>query len=147
MALKIAVVQMSVTDDKLTNISKAVEYIASAAKGGADVVVLPEYFNCPHSNKAFLAFAESIPEGPTSKAIAAAAKHNNAMVIAGSIPEKFDDDDHHNKSIKIRNTCAVFSSTGQHIGSYHKMHLFSIDTPKMKTNEADVFVPGSTTLV
>lgn len=47
-ALRLALVQLSVGDDKATNVSRAVSFIERAKQQGADIVTLPECFNSPY---------------------------------------------------------------------------------------------------
>ena len=53
MMLKIALVQMNVTEDKQVNLKEAETQIAKAAQAGAQIVVLPEIFNSPYEAKYF----------------------------------------------------------------------------------------------
>ena len=48
-SFKIAICQMRVVDDKQVNIDKAKSMIKESADNGADMVVLPEMFNCPYA--------------------------------------------------------------------------------------------------
>ena len=43
--MKIALLQMMVTADKEMNLTRAKELVQKAARGGADMAVLPEMFN------------------------------------------------------------------------------------------------------
>lgn len=86
--------------------------VQDAAERGANIVVLPEMWNCPYSNDSFPTYAEDISGGASKsfKAISATAKAMEVMVIAGSIPERQDD--------KLYNTCCVFDTDGSLLGSY-----------------------------
>ena len=57
-SFKIAVCQLHVVDDKEINLQRAVALIEESASNGADLVVLPEMFNCPYSNDKFPEYAE-----------------------------------------------------------------------------------------
>lgn len=83
---KLAVCQMAVTDDKQKNIEKSVCMIREAVANGAELVVLPEIFNCPYDTKCFSSYAESYP-GLTSNAMMGIAKELGIYLLAGSIPE------------------------------------------------------------
>ena len=56
--MKTGIIQSPVTAEKERNLSNAEDCIRQAAEGGADIVVLPEMFNCPYYNAAFVANAE-----------------------------------------------------------------------------------------
>lgn len=56
---KLAVVQIRTETDKEKTFDKAERMINEAADNGAELVVLPEMWNCPYSKKYFHAFADS----------------------------------------------------------------------------------------
>ena len=56
---KLAVVQIRTETDKEKTFAKAEKMISEAANNGAELVVLPEMWNCPYSKKYFHAFADS----------------------------------------------------------------------------------------
>lgn len=133
--IKLALCQMKVSDDKDSNIDRAVKMIEESSKNGADIVVLPEMFNCPYDNTKFRNYSEDIPNGKTIKSISKAAKEYGAHVIAGSIPEICED--------KLYNTCVVIDDNGNIIGRHRKLHLFDINIPgKIEFRESDTLSPG-----
>ena len=75
--MKLALCQMLVGMDKQKNTEKALSMIREAAAGGADIVSLPEMWNCPYSNKYFREYAEG-PEGPTAAALSGIAKRTRS---------------------------------------------------------------------
>jgi omega-amidase len=131
---KLAICQLKVIDNKNSNIKKAKEMIESSAKNSADIVILPEMFNCPYDNSKFREYAENKDQSKTLNAISKAAKKNNILIVAGSIPELDDK--------KLYNSCFLFDNFGKIIGKYRKMHLFDIDTPQLKFKESDVLSAG-----
>lgn len=118
---KIAVCQMLVTDDKGVNLEKAVNLISQAAGEGADLVVLPEMFNCPYDNHEFPKFAEHREDSITLETVSKAARRCGVYLVAGSIPELAGD--------KIYNTSFIFNSGGDLLGAHRKLHLFDVDVP------------------
>lgn len=114
----VAVVQMRCTQAKEPNVAKAVDRIGEAAAAGADIVCLQELFAghyfCQSEDYARFQEAESIP-GPTSEAIAQAAKKNNVVVV-GSFFERRTEGLYHN-------TAVVFERDGSTVGTYRKMHI------------------------
>ncbi|XP_046422476.1 omega-amidase NIT2-like isoform X2 [Neodiprion fabricii] len=114
--LRLALVQLAVTDDKAINISRAIFFVEQAKQQGADVVALPECFNSPYGT--------------------AAAKTNEICVIGGSIPERDGE--------QLFNTCTVWDSNGTFIGKYRKMHLFDVDVEgKISFKESDTITAGN----
>jgi len=134
--IKLSLCQMKVIDDKGINISKAIEMIYKSAKNNADVIVLPEMFNCPYDNSKFKDYAENLDSGKTIKVVKQAAKDLGVCVIAGTVPEFSEG--------KIYNTCMVIDNKGNNIGRHRKIHLFDINIPgKIEFKESDILSPGN----
>ena len=133
--MKIAVCQMKVFDDKDKNISHALDMIDEAANNGAQIIVLPEMFNCPYENSYFPVFAEEYP-GKTTEALKNAAKKNSIYLVGGSIPES--------ENGNIYNTSFIFDRNGELIGKHQKMHLFDIDVEGgVSFKESDTLSAGN----
>ncbi len=131
---KVALVQMKVVDSKEENIKKAKSMVRQAVKNKAQLVVLPEIFNCPYSNASFPLYAETFP-GETSLEMMQLAKECSVVLLAGSIPEKDGD--------KIFNTSYIYSERGELLGRHRKMHLFDINVEGGQYfKESDVLTPG-----
>src|SRR5436190_4277035 len=116
--LRVALAQMRCSQDARANLAHALERIAAAAKQRAQIVCLQELFRtqyfCQSEDDACFALAETIP-GPTSQALALAAKQHG-VVIVGSIFEKRADGLYHN-------TAVVFDADGSQAGVFRKMHI------------------------
>ncbi|MFB6153764.1 MAG: carbon-nitrogen family hydrolase [Halodesulfurarchaeum sp.] len=137
--MKLALVQLSIEPGKPNeNLERALERIAAAAEGGADLVVLPELWNV-----GFFAFDEyrSVAEpidGPTLNAIREAADEHDVGVLAGSIVEDLERT--HRSALAsegLANTSVLFSPSGEHLATYRKQHLFGYES-----EEATRLVPG-----
>ncbi len=116
--IKIASLQMKVYEDKYENIEKLAELIASGAAEGADIISLPEMWNCPYQTENFPLYAEP-EQGDSWLALSTIARKNNAYLVGGSVPELGDDGN-------VYNTCYVFDRDGRQIGKHRKAHLFDI---------------------
>lgn len=117
----IALLQMKVVQEKTANIAHALGMISEAALN-SDMIILPEMWNCPYENSLFPEYAERRNYSPTLDAISKAAKKEKVYIVAGSIPEK---DDNNN----IYNSSFFFNPRGKVIGVHRKVHLFDIDMP------------------
>jgi N-carbamoylputrescine amidase len=116
--VSVALVQMTCTEAKEPNVEKALAQIAEAAGRGANIVCLQELFTghyfCQTEDHRHFASAEPIP-GPTSQALAAAAKKHDVVVI-GSLFERRAPGLYHN-------TAVVLDADGSQVGVYRKMHI------------------------
>lgn len=125
--LKVALLQIKAGADKAANLAKVSQFIDRGVEGSTigklDVVVLPECFNLPYAVDKFREYAETIPEGESTRLLASLAKKHGVFIVGGSIPERDVATD------KIFNTSLTFSPTGSIIAKHRKAHLFDIDIP------------------
>lgn len=134
-SFKMALCQMKVVDNRDENVKKAVKLVNKSAGKGADLVVLPEMFNCPYDNSKFPEYAEEPSASQSLKDLSHAVRDNQIHLVAGSIPES--------NNGKIFNTSFVFNPQGEIIGSHRKIHLFDIDMPNAITfQESNTLAPG-----
>ena len=134
--IKLALCQMNVVDDKEANLEQATSMIADSVNNNADFIVLPEMFNCPYSNEKFIEYAEEEEGSFTLSKISKLACDNDVYILAGSIPEKENDE--------IFNTSYLFDKKGHIIAKHRKMHLFDIDVKdKITFKESDVLTAGN----
>lgn len=139
MTFQLALCQMKVAMDKKQNLSTAESMIREAAKKGAEVVALPEMFNCPYSNKHFREYAEDAG-GETVQFLSSLAKELKIYLIGGSIPELEND--------SVYNTSFSFSKEGDIIGKHRKIHLFDIDVKGgIRFMESETLTPGETVTI
>lgn len=132
--MKLAMVQMPVTDDKNNNLQTACQQIEFCAQQGADMIVLPEMFVCPYETTAFLKNGEP-RNGGIAQTIAASARQNQVYVVAGSFPEKEDS--------RFYNTSLVFNPKGEEIAYHRKLHLFDVSIKGgQHFCESDTFTAG-----
>ncbi len=134
--VKIGLCQMMVEKtSKGLNVEKAKNMICKAAKLGAEIVVLPEMFNCPYNNKHFREYAESSLKDETLSMLSEISKEKKIYLIGGSIPELHEG--------KVYNSSFIFNNEGDLIGKHRKMHLFDIDIKNgVKFKESEVLTAG-----
>jgi len=121
----------------------AIDY---AVRGGADLVALPECFQCPYDTSSFPKYAEVIPSSvselnvdlsPSTTMLIEAAVHHRVYIIGGSIPEIASDG-------SIYNTSVIISPHGKIVGKHRKVHLFDIDVPgRITFKESDILTAGN----
>ncbi len=135
--MRLALIQMAARTRKEDSLETAVYFIKEAKKSGADVVVLPEMFNCPYSTANFPKYAE--PEGGICwQRMSDAASENSVWLVAGSMPET-------DRKGHIFNTCYAFDRNGVQAAKHRKMHLFDISVEGgQHFKESETLSPGNT---
>jgi N-carbamoylputrescine amidase len=132
-ALHIGLVQMQMGDDPEANMARAEDGVREAAKGGAEVVCLPELFRsryfCQTEDPALFALAEPIP-GPSTERLAELARQLDVTLVASLFEERAPGLYH--------NTAAVLDGAHGYVGKYRKMHI--PDDPRYY--EKYYFTPG-----
>ena len=133
--MRIALIQMPVTDDKQQNLDTARRKILEAAGQGAEIAVLPEMFCCPYRNDCFAAYGEA-EGGSAQMTLSFLAKELGIYIVGGSIPELADGN--------IYNTSYVYGRQGQLLAKHRKAHLFDIDVEGgQRFMESDTLSPGN----
>lgn len=115
---KIGLCQMKGSFNKKESMEKAEYFVKEAASQGAEVISLPEMWNCPYSNDYFREYAET-ESGETVDFLSKLARSLGIYLIGGSIPELDGD--------RVYNTSFSFDRSGSIIGKHRKVHLFDID--------------------
>ena len=118
MIFKLGLCQMKGSEDKIRSIETAEEMVKKAAYMGADIISLPEMFNCPYDNSNFRMYAEN-ESGMTVKRLSKLASEEGIYLIGGSIPEL--------DGGNVYNTCFCFDKNGNIAAKHRKIHLFNID--------------------
>jgi N-carbamoylputrescine amidase len=115
---KVALVQMASTPDVQENLRRAVARVEETARAGAQIICLPELFRsqyvCQKEDAAFFDLAEPVP-GPTTEALAQAARREGVVVIAPVFERRAPGLYH--------NSAAILDADGSIAGLYRKMHI------------------------
>lgn len=141
--IKIGLCQMMVSkSSKKDNLKKAQDMIYEAAHRGAEIIALPEMFNCYYNLKYFREYAESSYDyGETLDMLSSTAKELGIYLIGGSIPEV-------DKEGNLYNTSFIFDEDGKLIEKYRKIHLFDVNIKdKIAFKESDILTPGNKVMV
>src|SRR5437667_491426 len=114
----IALMQMECGLEPEKNFSRAIDFIREAAKGGAQIVCLPEMFRsqyfCQTEDHKNFALAEEVPGRSTS--VLEDVARALGVVIVASLFEKRSAGVYHN-------TAAIIDAKGKLLGKYRKMHI------------------------
>ena len=135
MKFKLGLCQMAGTMDKDETRAIAEKFVREAAENGAQVISLPEMWDCPYSNDYFRDYAEPA-DGPTVEFMSRLAEELKVYLIGGSISELDGD--------RVYNTSFIFDPSGRIIGRHRKVHLFDIDVEGgIRFMESDTLTAGN----
>lgn len=141
--IKAAVVQMSSTADVARNLGEARRWVETAAREGATLISLPEYFcwigNDEHER---VALAEPFGDGPIQQALAQLARDANVWLIGGTVPIRPERGSAQERT-HAYNTSLLFDPSGQCSARYDKIHLFSFNQGAEQHAEADTMMGGA----
>ncbi len=121
MKVKIAVAQQMILErNKEKNLKKALELLEQAAKQGAKIACLPDWFltdtpTMDDTTENIRKLAETIP-GPATDKICEKAKELKLFIVAGTMAENGEDG-------KLYLTTPVIDAQGKLIGKVRKIHL------------------------
>src|SRR3984893_46420 len=135
---RVAALQMVSAPDRERNIAEAGRLIAEAARDGAQLVLLPEYFcymGFKDTDK--LAIRETTGHGPIQQFLADAARAHRVWVIGGTLPLESSE------AARVLNTTLVFDPAGKQVARYDKIHLFNFEKGTESFDEARTICPGS----
>ena len=134
MKFKLGLCQIAGSIDKEVAKQNAEKHVREAAENGAQVIALPEMWDCPYSNDYFRDYAEPA-NGPTVEFMSNLASDLGVYLIGGSISELDGD--------KVYNTSFCFNRHGDIIGRHRKVHLFDIDVEGgIRFMESDTLTAG-----
>lgn len=109
---------MRCSADSEENLERAVEKVEEAARGGTQIICLPELFRsqyfCQQEDAALFDLAESIP-GPTTEVFSRVAKARGVIILV-SVFERRTAGVYHNSLV-------VLDERGEIAGLYRKMHI------------------------
>ena len=134
-AIKLAVVQLAMSEDEHENIGRAGERVAEAAAQGANIVLLPElfagrYFPARPDRASFALSA------PPEQCAAVQAMRVLAATHGVVLPVSYFERDGN----RFYNSMIVFDANGRELGRYRKTHI--PDGPGYE--EKQFFAPGDT---
>ena len=142
--MKIAAIQMVSTPRVAENIETALRLLQTAAQGGAQLAVLPEYFCAmgfkDHDKLQYAEYEADLQHGPIQSALSKAAKDLGIWIVGGTIPLRSED-----SSELVRSSSLVYDPKGELVIRYDKIHLFRYDNGSEHYDESTVHEAGTTT--
>jgi len=136
--VRVAAVQLASGPSVAANLNEARRLIAMAAKQGAKLVALPEYFaimGMQDTDKVKVREAEGT--GPIQQFLAETAKKHKIWLVGGSVPLMSGDPN------RVRNSSLVYDDKGKLVVRYDKIHLFGFEMGKEHYSEQRTIEPGS----
>jgi predicted amidohydrolase len=135
---RIAAVQMISTPVVADNIASAHRLVTEAARDGAGLVLLPEYWPIlgMHENDK-LAVAEEPGAGPIQDAMSTMARELGIWLIGGTLPLAAP------VPGKVLNTLLAYGPDGKPAARYDKIHLFGFNRGEESYNESRTIAAGS----
>ncbi|MES2400823.1 MAG: carbon-nitrogen hydrolase family protein [Pseudomonadota bacterium] len=136
--MKVAAIQMVSAADVNANMAVARQLLEEAARQGAELAVLPEYFwllGFRDTDK--LPFAEQPGSGPLQDFLATCAKDFGLWIAGGTIPLATG------HSSRVTNSTLVYKPSGECIARYDKIHLFKFDNGRESYDESRVLDAGA----
>jgi len=141
--MKVATIQMVSGVSVAANLERAAALLAEAARSGAELALLPEYF-CLLGQRDTdkLAVQEAFGDGPIQTFLSDTARELGLWIAGGTIPLGCDQSvpggaDH------VFNSLLVFSPQGECVQRYDKIHLFRFDNGRERYDESRVLQRGA----
>lgn len=135
---KAAAIQMASGPNVAGNLSEARRLIAKAARQGAKLVVLPEFFAIMGmTDRDKIAVCEQPGHGVIQSFLGEMAQQHKIWLVGGSIPLAAGTPD------KVLNSCLVFDEQGKQVARYDKIHLFNLELGNERYDEAQTIEPGN----
>ena len=137
--MNVAAIQMVSCTRLEDNLRDARELLELAARAGAELAVLPEYFCVMgHQDTDKLALREVPGDGPIQRFLASAARDLQMWIVGGTLPLVATTPE------RVRNTTLVFNPAGECVARYDKIHLFYFDNGREQFHEGRVIEAGNT---
>jgi len=135
-------VQVNPGDDRQANIEHAAEGVRAAARQGASLVLLPEYFSFLHASGAVMrSQALREQEDPALPCFQRIAREQGVWILIGSLALATDEE-------KLANRSFLISDQGEVVAKYDKLHMFDATLPNGRViRESSTYLSGSRAVV
>lgn len=128
--MRIALLQLNVSDDPVANLARTRAFLREAAQGGAQFILTPEATNCLSASRTRQEQVLQLQEDDiTLAALRADARELGIWLLIGSLALKTGDADG-----RFANRSFLISPEGAIAGWYDKIHMFDV-----QVSEAEVY--------
>jgi deaminated glutathione amidase len=141
-SVRVAVVQMTSTDDVAANLAAARTFVAEAVGQGAAWVALPENFAYLRREGTPIPCAQGL-DGEIVQCLRELARSHGVWILGGSFPESAPDG-------RVHNTSLLVDVEGELAATYRKIHLFDVELAAQgggTYRESDTVAPGKEVVV
>ena len=139
-SFRVAAIQMVSGLSLEKNLTRAQALIAEAAKQGAELVALPEYFCLMGKHdRDKVDIREEQGSGPIQDFLSRTARELNIWLHGGSLPLQSED------TGRIYNSTLVYAPDGSEVARYDKIHLFGFQKGEESYDESLSIKPGEVT--
>ncbi len=135
---RVAAVQTVSGTSLEANLARASALIDEAARGGAELVLLPEYFclmGLRETDK--VALRERDGDGPVQRFLADAARRHGIWLVGGTLPLWCED------PARVYNTSLAYDPRGERVARYDKIHLFGFTRGSESYDEGRSILAGT----
>jgi len=135
---RVAAVQTVSGNDVAENLRAIEPLIGEAARQGAKLVLLPEYFGILGARATDkVAVREEDGHGTQQDFLERMAREHAVWVIGGTVPIATGD------AARVRSASFVYAPGGQRVARYDKMHLFAFSQGAERYDEGKTIEPGT----
>lgn len=139
---RVAGIQMASGPKTAANLNEARRLIEMAVSGGAELVVLPEYFAIMGlKDEDKVAVREKEGDGPIQRFLSDTAKKHGIWLVGGSVPLMSSTPQ------KVRNSCLLYDADGKLAARYDKIHLFGLQLGNERFLESKTIEAGNEVVV
>ena len=142
--MNVAALQMVSGTDLAANLVRARALLETAARDGAELAVLPEYFCLlARHDTDKLAFQELPGQGPIQDFLATAARELGLWIVGGTLPMAAAAGTVEPGDLRAYNSSLAYDPQGACVARYDKMHLFCFDNGRERYDEARTLRHGT----
>ena len=116
--IRVSAIQMAMSEDRESNILKAVSLVRQSAKNGAQIILLPELFEtlyfCKDMDKKYLSLASPLKNNSLIKQFSSLAKELDVVILVSYFEKDKED---------YFNSLVVIDADGSVMDNYRKTHI------------------------
>ena len=148
--MRVSAIQMVSSIDLQSNLDMAYGLLQSAAREGAELAILPEYFCLLGQRDADkLDSQEQFGRGPIQNFLSEAAKELGLWIVGGTLPlaPAAQTQESAQRADRVYNSTLVYSPQGICVARYDKIHLFRFDNGTERYDESLMLKAGTAPVV